>query len=446
MEDVRTRYAPLVLCATGLIVWIVPFIRFGPFAYGYDNGLYRRYVLQPFASFPNAPVPGLDHTVFLPRLVLDAVRFVFHDPDTVLYGTYFVLGIAGLVSVYCFAKHYLGERGALAAGGLYVLSAIQFSAHEAFFFKQAVALPFLLFALLALERRNYLVATLLGILIVLTHQTTSVLYLAIAAVGFLAHTLFSKSISLSYAFSGAVVAAAYLLLHPHVAQKVASPPSAVFLPQTEYLLLSLPIIALAILGLTRFMPTLKKSPVLSGALFLSALFVIFHLPFYSRIYVFFDLFLAVPAAYGVLRVADLARRRTSLERGAILGVVALCVITPMVWLQAHKEASLDPAVQKTLSNLAALPEGSVIITSPALLPWAQGWSNLRVYAPGIFKEPHRLQEWSAYWSHTGPGSDREFLQTFPQPAYVFARPVESRYVPACGNEIRPLLYAIAPCL
>src|SRR4051812_44732848 len=99
MRIVRFPLLLPAICMAGFAVWTLPYLRFGLFGYGYDTGLYRRFLIQPFVSFPNTPVPGLDHTVFIPRLLLDVFRFV-HSPDVILFGVYLLLGIAGIVSVY----------------------------------------------------------------------------------------------------------------------------------------------------------------------------------------------------------------------------------------------------------------------------------------------------------------------------------------------------------
>ncbi|MEA2701791.1 MAG: hypothetical protein QOE22_500 [Candidatus Parcubacteria bacterium] len=446
MRYARTAIALPILCSAGLAIWLVTFVRFGPFGYGYDSGLYRRYLLEPFVSFPNTPVPGLDHTVFLPRILLDLVHFFVRNPDVALYGTYLGLGIAGVISVYFFTKHYTGNRGAVAATLLYILSAVQFSAQQAFFFKQAAALPLFLFGVLAFETRRYALGACLGILIVLTHQTSSVLYIVLAGTGFLTRAFFTRSIPLAYAFSVTAVAAAYLLLHPHVAQKVASPPVSLFISPSEYLLWSVPLFAFVVLGVRSFLPVAKRNHVLLGSLGILLLFVILRLPFYSRVYVFLDLLLAVPAAYGALVAYGWFRVRARSLAPLAGAVLVIAAAFPMFWLQKHSEASISPDIQETVRTLSALPKGSAVVTSPALLPWAHGWSIVEVHAPGIFKEPHATEEWNRYWSHAEPQFERAFLASFPQPAYILARPVEGDYVPECARELRPFLYDVDTCL
>ena len=293
----RLIYLLGTLGCVALVIKLIPLLRFGPFAFGYDSGFYRRYLIEPFTSFPNTPVPGLDHTVFTPRIVLDIVRFVIRQPDMALYGTYFVFSLIGIVCVWYFANHYLSKKMSIYAVSLYILSGVQFAAYGNFFFKETIALPLFLFTLLFLEKKWYGWATVLGVIVVLTQQTTSIMLICIAGLGFILKVIIDRTVSIKYIFSGTVILAAYLLLHPHVAQKIASPPVGIFVTQPEYLLWSAPLILLALVGIRRFYTLAKQKPLLFAALLVPAAFAAFHLPFYNRIYVFLDLFLIIPAAF-----------------------------------------------------------------------------------------------------------------------------------------------------
>jgi hypothetical protein len=428
-----------------VVARLEPLFRFGRFGFGYDSGFYRRYVIEPFASFPNTPVPGLDHTVFLPRMILDAARFLLRQPDIALYGTYIAASLIGCCAVWRFARHYVSSASASYAVGLFALSGVQFVSYGGFFFKEAIALPLFLFAILCYEREQYEVATMLGILIVLTQQTSAVLLLAIAGAGFLLRSLGTRTISIPYIFSGTVVLASYLFLHPHVAQKLATPPVGVLFSQETYLLYSVPLIAFAVLGCMRFFPLARKNPLLMAALGVPLMFAIFHLPFYNRVYVFLDLFLVVPAALGIESASQLAALRLRLSARLLAPVLLLLSFTPLFFVMRDQAPAIEPGMQQLLPALSALPEGSAVITSPRLLPWVQGWSLAHVYAPGNLKEPHPLSEWSVYFAHRDSGFERGFLASFPEPTFVIASPREIEYRPACATEVRPYLYSLASC-
>lgn len=434
-----------VLGIIALVIKFVPFLNSGLFVFGHDTGFYRRYLAQPFVSFPNTPVPGLDHTIYLPRIILDIWRTICPQPDFALFTCYLFFSLLGTLCIYVYSSHYLSKRLTLCATGLYILSAVQFLAYQNFFFKETVALPLFLATLLFLERKNYFLATLFGVLVILTQQTTSVILICIIALGFIIRTILLKEFSIAYIFSGTAILASYLFLHPHVAQKIASPPVGIFLTQTEYILWSIPIIALTFIGLPNFFKSSKESPILLAAIAVPLAFIVFHLPFYNRIYIFTDMFLIIPAAYGIERIFHL---RTHLVQN--FGKIAICLMSYVycfILFYAVKIQTplIDIKTQQSLTQLTLLPSASSVITSPRLLPWVQGWSTAKVYAPGNLKEPHSLGDWNRYWTHQVPNFEKRFLTSFPKPTYVFIDNYEKQYRPDCAKEISENLFSLESC-
>lgn len=448
----RRDYTVLgLLAGMSLVIKLLPLVRFGQFAFGYDSGFYRRYVMQPLLSVPNTPVPGLDHTVFIPRIILDCVRFLA-SPDVVLYGTFVAFSLIGVVAVWYVARYYFSKRIALYTVGLYVVSAVQFASYGNFFFKETIALPLFLAAILFFERERYALGALVGVLVILTQQTTSIVLMGVIGLGFVLQCVLRRSVSVPYMFAGATVVASYLYLHPHVAQKIASPPVGIFLTQSEYLLLSLPILALALVGARAFYKSVQKKPLVIAALAVPLVFALFHLPFYNRIYVFLSLFLMMPAAFGCERVVEFVRARVqarwrSAEVWVVCALFALVSI-PLGIRMYTQQPVLEEAAQvalRDLGDLAKIPQNSSIITSPRLLPWVHGWSMAKVYVPGNLKEPHPLTEWRQYWLHADPAFDKGFLASFPQPLYVFAGDAEKEYRPSCARAVSQYLFSLESC-
>ncbi len=434
-----------ILGAIALVIKLIPFWSSGLFAFGHDTGFYRRYLIQPFLAFPNTPVPGLDHTIYVPRIILDIFRAIFDQPDFALFTSYLLFSLLGTLFIYLYTSHYLSKKLSLYATGLYILSTIQFLTYQNFFFKETIALPLFLVTLLFLEKKNYFQAAIFGILVILTQQTTSVILICIIALGFIIRTILLKEFSIPYIFSGTAILASYLFLHPHVAQKIASPPVGIFLTQTEYILWSLPFIVFTLLGAQHFIRSSRKYPMLLAAIVVPLFFIVFHLPFYNRIYIFTDMFLIIPAAYGVERILALCTLQFQ-KLGQIL-TYCICGIYCLMLVYAAKTQVplIDTRTQQSLLYLESLPSGSTIITSPRLLPWVQGWSTSKVYAPGNLKEPHSLSDWSMYWTHQNPHFEKEFLSSFPKPTYLFISSVEKQYQPDCAKEISGNLYSLESC-
>ena len=434
-----------VLGIVTLLVKIISFLHSGLFAFGHDTGFYRRYVIQPFVSFPNMPVPGLDHTIFVPRIILDIWRIVLPQPDLALFTCYLFFSLLGTLGIYFYSSYYLSKRLSLYAAGLYSFSVVQFLTYQNFFFKETIALPLFLATLLFLEKKNYVLATLFGVLVILTQQTTSVILICAIALGFVLRIILLKEFSIAYIFSGTVVLASYLFLHPHVAQKIASPPVGIFLTQAEYLLWSIPIIVLTFVGASRFFMSTKKYPVLLAATAIPLAFILFHLPFYNRIYIFTDMFLVIPAAYGIERIFTM-RSRLSQNTGKIVLLFIFGIYCCALFYVVQSQLPLvDTKTQQSLLHLSSLSSTSSIITSPRLLPWVQGWSMSKVYAPGNLKEPHALSDWGVYWTHQNPYFEKKFLSSFPKPTYVFVTNAEKQYYPDCAQQVDDNLFSLESC-
>ena len=428
-----------------LVIKCVPLFRFGVFAFGHDFGFYRRYVVQPLVSFPNTSVPGLDHTIFLPRIFLDIVRVILRTPDATLIIGYLMLSLVSIVSVWYFAKLYLSTKKALYAVVLYVVSGVGFVLYTSFFFKEMLALPLFLGALISFEKKRYGLAALLGVLVILTQQTTSIILICIIALGFVFRTIIERTISFKYIISGTGIFATYLFLHPHIAQKIASPPVGIFLSQSEYIVLSIPILILTVLGIRQVVITLKKQALLGASLTVVLLFVVFQLPFYNRIYAFLDLFLIIPAAFGVEYILSVITSKYKRLLPALISALVVVAAIPLIYLEFTLTPLVDTSTQKELTTLLSLPPNSSIITSPILLPWVQGWSLAKVYAPGNLKEPHSTEDWSRYWVHQDIQFEQKFLSTFPWPLYLFIDKKEMEYYPMCRKMLSQNLFLLGTC-
>ena len=439
MPSRRETFLIAALGALALVIQIAPLARFGPFFFGHDYGFYRRFLIEPVVSFPNTPVPGLDHTIFIPRIVLDFARFLVVNPDVALIGTYILFSLIGIFCLWRFSSSYAAGVAALYCVLLYVISGVQFESYAHFFFKEAIALPFFLLALLSFEKKSYVWGTLFGTMVVLSHQTSSIILIGILGLGFFYRAALERVVSIRYIFAGTAILATYLFLHPHVAQKISSPPVGIFISKPLYVLWSVPLIVLTIIGFRRFWPVVIKNPILASALTVTGTFFLFNLPFANRVYIFLDLFLVIPASFGVVVLFERLRRYGHTMQIAGTFVLFALAASPLFYNETTRRASLDEALSRAVVSLQNISARS-IITTPALLPWVQGWSRTQVYAPGNLKEPHSLTEWAIYWSHSSPGFEREFLASFPQPLYVFVSSQDLQYRPQCSSEIQPYLF------
>jgi hypothetical protein len=199
------------------------------------------------------------------------------------------------------------------------------------------------------------------------------------------------------------------------------------------------------MGFKKFFIVAKQKPVLSSAVIVTLIFCVFHLPFYNRIYTFLDIFLIIPGALGVLTLKTFFSSYGKMISKISLVIICAVVSIPLIYIETTHTASLDSKTEEALLSLSRIPPNSVIITSPELLPWVQGWSLGKVNAPGNLKEPHQLQEWYTYWAHTNVQFENQFLMSFPQPLYLFAGGHDTKYLTTCSTPLHLYLYEIHPC-
>ena len=410
--------AGAVLALLSLALHLLPFLFYGTHPLGYDTGFYRRYLIQPFISFPSAPVPGLGEDAILPRLLLDVLRLTNIPTDVALYGAYLLPFILLPVLLFVYLAPRLGTLGAFFAGLFLILSSVGYTAYWYFLFKNAWGLCLILLALAAYERKRLWLFFLSGAAVALTHKTSAIMYLFTLGVLWLIGSGRRREL----AFHILLVAAIFVIANLHFAVTIVGrSPQAVFLGWREFILLSYPFILLALVGICALRSRPMPRSLVAFAL-ASFAFPIFFLPFYERIFIFCDVALAALAAYGALHLLSRTRRKD----GGIgwLALAALCIAVGLAGGNLYTEVrALGPSIaQADLASIfsvtAAIPPDATVLTTSEEAPWYEGWGLSHVAAPGMLADNHDLQEWIAFWSSTSTPEKVAFLDSLPKPLYV----------------------------
>lgn len=429
-----------------LALCITPFLAYGTHPLGYDTGFYRRYLISPSVSLPNAPVPGLDHTIIAPRIFLDAVRFLGLNPDISLYSSYILLGLFFIIAFYFFIKEYVDKKIALAAVALLVISPIQYTAYWFFLYKNLFGLIFFFLTFLFIKKRCFWLALASALIIPLSHQTTTILFLGILGGYVLLTLLLQKKFLIVELVILTLTLFTYLYLHPYVQQKIDAPPIGVFMEKLEFLLLTAPLFILALFGLPKFLAILKQNLLLIAFGIVVAIFPLFSLPYYQRVFLFSQYWLIIGASMGAFSLTAFIFQKNKFYKSAIAVLAGVIILNG--WLLFNQVIKLKPLLTSSetkevvaLSKL--IPDQSPILTTARFAPWAQGWTTARVYAPGIMKDQHPYWEWQSFW--TGSKNEKlAFLDAFPKPLYIFVdNSQRALFVPIarCVRQITEMLYA-----
>lgn len=436
---------PLILF--NIAIHLIPFLFYGPHPLGYDTGFYRRYVAQPFVSFPNTAVPGLGEDALVPRILLDVLRLAHIPTDSIIYGSYILLFAAQAVALFFLAQYYWNTRAGLFTVLLFSISPIQYTAYWFMLYKNAFALPLMLAAFLLLEKRSRL-AIPLGILIASSHHTTGIIFLLTAGVYALLNRE-NRNVILQ-TFTGTFIT--FLSLHYSSIPDYIHSPIAVFMDKKEYLVWSSPLLILAWFGIQKFACTHSRSVIIAFFI-VTAAFPLFSLPFYERIFIFTDIAVIMAAAMGchtlyqkiipslsrdyfrlyslftnltsgrqdiVAKIKNKQEKTTQygliLASGMLIGLIALSTygrIGNLRQLVSPEDLHELNAIARNVSSDAT------ILTSTALAPWVQGWSLNKIVAPGLLHDTRTAQEWALFWTGDADAK-KKFLNTFPKPLFIFA--------------------------
>lgn len=439
----------ILLILLNVVIHLIPFLFYGPHPLGYDTGFYRRYVAQPFVSFPNTTVPGLGEDALVPRILLDVLRLTHIPADSIVYGSYILLFAAQAVALFFLAQYYWNTRAGLFAVLLFSISPIQYTAYWFMLYKNAFALPLMLAAFLLLEKRSRL-AIPLGILIASSHHTTGIIFLLTAGVYALLNRE-NRNVILQ-TFTGTFIT--FLSLHYSSISDYVNSPMAVFMHKKEYLLWSSPLLILAWFGIQKFARTHSRSVIIAFFI-VTAAFPLFSLPFYERIFIFTDIAMIMAAAVGcqtlyqkiipslsrdyfrlyslftnptLKRQSIVAKIKNEKEKTTHYGLIlASGMLIGLIALVTYSRiGNLRPLVSSEdlheLNNIARnVPPDATILTSTALAPWVHGWSLNKIVAPGLLHDTRTAQEWALFWTG-GADAKKKFLHSFPKPLYIFAHP------------------------
>lgn len=437
------KYALPVLMLFSLFVTLLPFLIHSATPLGYDTGFYRRYLINPVVSFPNTAVPGLDHTIILPRMLLDIVRTIGLNPDITLYGTYIALMLLLVWSFYRFVRLHTNEATALLASLLLITAPVFYEAYWFMFFKNILALSFFFWALSSFKKERWWLAFLFSIAIPLSHQGTTIIYFAIlGAYIFIKACKKEKILHELLIFAGTL--SIYLYLHPNLVSKIIAPPVGVFLTRIDFLILISPILIPIIFNFKKIWAVIHSQTLLITTLLVLMAFPLLSLPYYPRTFLLLGILLCIPAAIGIQFMIKDKESRFHKTTIAIIALVLVAHTSLLTWKIVTLRPLISEEEQHMLISIKQnVPKGTAILTPSHMTPWIQGWSQARVYSPGVLKDAHTPSEWSLYWSHQDSSYDALFLASFPSPLYIIVDERDSHSFlpePRCITPLSEMIY------
>ncbi len=433
---------------------ILPFLKYGDHPLGYDTGFYRQYIISPTISFPNPPSEILGRSSLGTRIFIDILKFSHLPPNYILYGGYlFSIILVGLF-LFLFTHYLFGFSAGILALFLFAISPAQYTTYWYFLWKNALGTAFLFWAFLMIEKRSYS-AIISSLLVVLTHTTTSIIFIPTVTIYYLTclfkNSSFIKLLNKKWWLGVVGIFGLFIFIQWPINFSYYYNAQALFLSATEYLRLSVFLFPLAIIGLYSYWEKIKKSLLLPFAL-ITFSFPIFYLPFYQRIFPFIDLVIIILASFGIKTLFKYVIGPNSLPTknihkiGVFLFVIWMLTATSIqTYSQINK---LRPLVSKdVIQNLESIstiiPKNASILTTTDLAPWVYGWSQNKVFAPGLINNPYSETAWEKFWSSSDEKAKKEFLNAYPKPLYLFIdENYKYIYLPSetCGEKLSEFIY------
>lgn len=423
-----------------VILYIVPFALHGQHPLGYDTGFYRKFLIQKSLF---EIVPGLGSDALVPRVILGVIRATGMPTDYILYGSYIAAQVSVIVALFLLVRFYVSVEVATITALLFVFSSIQLTAYWFVLLKNSFGLLFILLSFLLIERESPL-AIIPSVLLVFTHQTSTIIYIGTLVVFLLINGKRWKHILPLIASTATI----FLYLHYPEIRTVQRQhwPTAVFIDRREYSTLSLPLLIPIVAGVRSAAKYRRSIFAAFGIVTLS--FPMLSLPFYQRIFVFTDIVLIVIAALGIY-----ALYRIALQSNKKIVFVGTCVAISIFggWYVGNVFNTIrnlrplvSPPLIKAFESITnQVPNGATILTESEIAPWVNGYTQNKVIAPGLLGDSHNYEEWLKFWVATATPSKLQFLNDFDKPLYLFIEPsATDGFVPKapCVIQHTPFIY------
>jgi len=405
---------------------------------GYDAGLYL-YLFKQYNQHSLLAYQELSKWVIsqfpLGIAVIGRLLTTFIPPEKLLISL--IVAFSGLlfVSVYVLARHLWGKREALWTVLVLTASALQFRTYWYYYAKQIFGSSLLLFAMYFFLRSSFW-AVPLTILIAYTHEPTFIVLMFALGAGFIIEKPKRRYYGTVIAVT-ALFAALYYVPHYAVTiQQYISPVISSFVPKqvggtmgtssgTFYdmlpaLLLSLPYLPFAVVGLLRQWKKKGGAPLL-GALIGSLVIIVFGLFLSRRFIIFADLFIIIYAGSGIVYIAEKYKRARFIR--PLLALYALMLVT-FIGVYVYQTAK-PPIFDDELTEIALLrqtePNAYVLVTDREYMPYVYGWSQRRVIAPryGEFDTYWTIPQWHQFWESNNRETEKNLLLKLPNPLYIF---------------------------
>jgi len=427
-KDKTLIKAPLILAAifaAAVLIRLIPYIN-SEVPFGYDIGIYK-YVIDVYGrAIPAIPEASLAEWVrsIVPQgfpLFTNVLNLLpgFDSTQIIGFVTIF-MGAFIVLPIFIVTRHFFGSKVALIAAALYVISYTQFSVFTMAYLKNLFGIFFFLFAIYALEKRNYKFLVVMYAALGMFHRPEFLLFSLILIPYFIKTK--DKWLLISAACVAGLIVPFWLprldLYFTSVTGAISE--AGTFFNFGQYQNVALSYLPFAFAG---FLYLLIKR--LWNSLFfyfiINLIIVVGQIIFFRRFIIPLDIVVIIAAAVGIS--CTLLSPKGFLR---IIGTPVLILVVVSSGISTIRAANqIEPLINDTqlagIEWIANNTENNAsVVASSYDAPWVLGWSVREVIAPGLFeRNQHNKTEWAAFFRTTNIEVTKNFLDEYEGPLYIY---------------------------
>lgn len=435
----KVRYATVIILIIALFIFTVRVIPYSnnSVPLGYDPGIYKYAMDTYIGSLPQIPEGNLPLWIKVTFeqgvLVLMDVIYIFTSitpQDSFLYLMPFFCAIL-VLPLFILTRAIFNEPAALIASILYAVSYTQYTAFTYLYFKNIFGLFFLLLAIYALERRKYILLSVMYAALGIYHRPEFLLFSLILIPYFIKNR--SKGIIYATLIAALLVLPFWLErlminleMISGIGQTMISSlqgetvQGGTFFGPEEYKWFSLAYLPFGLIGALYLLIQKKWSTILFYLL-INGIIVAFKLFFYNRLIISLDIVLIILASAGIYYVF---LKSKDAPRYVTVTAVCLLIFASGVITLENAYTSKPLINEKQLDTVRWIssntPSDSYVLATSYDAPWVLGWSNRRVLAPGLFEWDNSGKgKWLGFLATRDPSEADNFLRKNNAEVYIF---------------------------
>lgn len=430
-----------ILCAIAILFWFMRgfIFFFDPTPLWYDPGLYRILFTDYIKNLPDINFDNLairNKTAYPPFLWLltTTLHSIGYTPDFLLNFGILFFSMLTIFPLYLFTKHKLWREVALLSVIIFCISITQYHSFLLNYFKQILWIILMLSAFFLLEKKKYTLSFPIILSLFTIHRPTWVFFLVIFLIYSIGVTIKSKKV-LYIAWIFIVIAWMFAigmyipfvntliipLIEPLTTTVLATWRSGTYLLKDDFWFYNLFIIIPSIYTLYIYISKKKFDIYLAGYIWW-LLWVWLKLFFYTRMYIFFDIFIIIFAAIWLAYISKYYKKIFFIFFTSFF----ILQSSFYLWYVYHNGKALIP--QEELEFIQQIPtivpQNSIImVTNSNYSPWLAWYAFHDTIAPWLFEwDIWDKSKWKTFWISNGNTKCnmlQESYATLNRPLYVW---------------------------